>query len=125
MPRHIASSVLLSEDSIAPSSSASQIFTADAQSVTEIVSFSSISAPPPQLDLVRTQQRKQVIQYPTEPEKLVVFETWWDRSPFAYRRREAGKIRLKWDAKERKSSVWDDFSQGAEFPSGDPKEQAQ
>ncbi|KAE8155395.1 hypothetical protein BDV40DRAFT_283834, partial [Aspergillus tamarii] len=94
MPRYIASSVLLSEDSITPSLSASQIFTADTQNITEIALFLSISASPPQLNLVRTQQRKQIIQYPTEPEKLVVFETWWDQSPFAYRQRKTDKIRL-------------------------------
>ncbi|KAE8371007.1 hypothetical protein BDV26DRAFT_299202 [Aspergillus bertholletiae] len=56
MPRHIASSILLSEDKIAP--------------------FSSILNPPPQLKLIRTKHWKQIIRYPTQPEKLEVFETW-------------------------------------------------
>jgi hypothetical protein len=120
MSRYLFSSVLLSEDSITPSSSASQIFTSHAQSVTEIASFSSTS-PPPELDLTRVQHHKQIIRYPTLPEKLVIFDNWWDRTSFACRRRQAGKPRLKWGAKERTSSIWEDFLEAAEFPSGDPK----
>ncbi|KAE8370994.1 hypothetical protein BDV26DRAFT_299222 [Aspergillus bertholletiae] len=64
MPRYIASSILLSEDKIAP--------------------FSSILNSPPQLELIRTKYRKQIIRYPTQPEKLEVFKTWWDQTPFTY-----------------------------------------
>jgi hypothetical protein len=118
MSSHILSSSLFSEDTITPSSSASQDFTNPYETFTvtsQLLSSSPISLPPG-LDLTRLKVRTMIIHYPAVSEKVPVFDTWWNQTIISSRRREANKNRLKWGAKERTSDAWKNFREGAEFP---------
>jgi hypothetical protein len=67
---------LCSQDTIAPSSSISQVFT-DGDNQTE-VNTCSIFSPPPELDSLRLSKGRKIIQYPTEQEKIHIFKEWWN-----------------------------------------------
>jgi hypothetical protein len=124
MSSHILSSSLFSEDTITPSSSASQVFTNldEAFTIPSQLSSSSLPLSPPSgLELKRVKDRKMIVKYPAEPEKVPVFDTWGNQTTFSSRRREDNKPRLKWGAKERTSDAWKDFREGVEFPGGEPK----
>ncbi|EAU30716.1 predicted protein [Aspergillus terreus NIH2624] len=108
---------LCSQDTIAPSSSISQVFT-DGDNQTE-VNTCSIFSPPPELDSLRLSKGRKIIQYPTEQEKIHIFEEWWNTTTWAEKRREAKKPLVRFNPK-RHSSVWDKFHEGAQFPDGTP-----
>ncbi|EAU36853.1 predicted protein [Aspergillus terreus NIH2624] len=108
---------LCSQDTIAPSSSISQVFT-DGDNQTE-VNTCSIFSPPPELDSLRLSKGRKIIQYPTEQEKIHIFKEWWNTTTWAEKRREAKKPLVRFNPK-RHSSVWDKFHEGAQFPDGTP-----
>lgn len=121
MPPYTPSPGLFSEVTITPSSSASQIFTSQHEPLTEVLSSSLSCSPPLGLEITRLHNRTMIIPYPTLSEKIPLFEAWWNETAFVCERKDARKHRIRWGGKERSSSVWKGFREGAVFPKGEPK----
>ena len=118
MSSQLLPSEAFSEDSITPSSSISQIFTSHNETVTEISSSSNL---PTGLELSKVKGRDKIIYYPTLREKIAIFESWWDQTPFCQQRKMSKKRVMKWGPEQRTSNAWNTFKEGALFPRGEPK----
>lgn len=109
---------LFSEDTIEPSSSISQIFTNHDNTRTES-SFSAYIISPPNLDVKCVARHRKIILYPALPEKILIFQDWWQATAFSQARAQGQKPSFHF-GREKTATVWACFQEGALFPDGTP-----